>query len=886
MRFLVPLFVCASSVAVSAGVPGAGSSNGTESLAPKRFILEVKDGVSIETLAAKIESAGVRVVKSFKSSAVFQGLSVETNEDNINSLQQAFVEVTKAWPISRIKLAPSTPQAAFSDDAAAANYSVHQWTGVDKAHAAGIFGKGATVAIVDTGTDYTHPALGGGFGPGFKIAGGYDLVGNGDWPASPKQPDDDPIDLSIGHGTHVAGILAGKSEWYTGVAPEATILSYKVFSEHGDQSVDEDTLVEAFLMAYEAGNTERIANYFYSKADVITSSIGGTNGWTDGPWATVASRLVDRGVVVTISAGNEGDYGPFYASNGSSGKNVLAVASIDTSVIPALPFEVTFELDGTSNISTLAYLPATTRAPTEPFLEPPTPIIPILFDICLPLPINTSDLSKVAVLARLGNCTVTDQQKHLERFGAELILLYSDNKPIQSLFAGTGSMLAMIEFKAGNSIVDTVAAGGNVTANFKDESGTGRVVGAFNSAGGIPSYFTTWGPTFELNMKPDIAAPGRNIYSTYLGGGWATLSGTSMACPYVAGVAALYISQHGGRKAHGPGFSKTLIDRIVSSGGAVAWSVLDPPQNEAHSQPPVASAWAPVAQVGAGMINAAKVLSYTTSLSFDKMELNDTAHFSRYHKIDITNAGPEPVTYRFSLQPWAGIDAQSPYYDDYIVDSQNLEPRDIVPSVSLPPGEFRVQPGKTRTAQLSFMYPEYDPKKLGLYSGKVLISGSNKEELSVPYDFNLSWNAQDFPKLKVGLSYGSQELRWDIFEKDWHEYNWQYPPVLGQTSGYIGSAAIYAHSGQSWAFDPASEDKEDTIPLPMFDLIRGDMPTYQNAYSLWWFGKLANGTYIAPGDYYWRIAALIPFAEPSHSDNWDIWDLEGVPYITVLPYTP
>lgn len=99
------------------------------------------------------------MVKSFKSSAVFQGLSVETNEDNINSLQQAFVEVTKAWPISRIKLAPSTPQAAFSDDAAAANYSVHQWTGVDKAHAAGIFGKGATVAIVDTGTDYTHPAV-------------------------------------------------------------------------------------------------------------------------------------------------------------------------------------------------------------------------------------------------------------------------------------------------------------------------------------------------------------------------------------------------------------------------------------------------------------------------------------------------------------------------------------------------------------------------------------------------------------------------------------------------------------------------------------------------------------------------------------------------------
>lgn len=115
--------------------------------------------------------------------------------------------------------------------------------------------------------------------------------------------------------------------------------------------MDEDTLVEAFLMAYEAGvrlwkfypspTMDRFADWFCSQADVITASIGGTSGWTDGPWATVASRLVDQGVVVTISSGNEGDHGPFYASNGSSGKNVLAVASIDTSVIPALPFEVT-----------------------------------------------------------------------------------------------------------------------------------------------------------------------------------------------------------------------------------------------------------------------------------------------------------------------------------------------------------------------------------------------------------------------------------------------------------------------------------------------------------------------------------------------------------------
>src|SRR5258706_8688515 len=72
----------------------------------------------------------------------------------------------------------------------------------------GTHGKGVIVAIIDTGIDYTHPALGNGFGPGFKVIGGWDFVN-----ADGDPPDDN------GHGTHVARMLAGQQDVITGVAP-------------------------------------------------------------------------------------------------------------------------------------------------------------------------------------------------------------------------------------------------------------------------------------------------------------------------------------------------------------------------------------------------------------------------------------------------------------------------------------------------------------------------------------------------------------------------------------------------------------------------------------------------------------------------------------------
>ncbi|CAM2005583.1 S8 family serine peptidase [Acanthopleuribacter pedis] len=90
-----------------------------------------------------------------------------------------------------------------------------------KAAAHGYDGSGQVIAILDSGIDYTHPDLGGGFGPGYKVIGGYEFIDN----------DTDPMDEHY-HGTHVAGIAAADGD-IQGIAPKAKLLAYRVLDATG-----------------------------------------------------------------------------------------------------------------------------------------------------------------------------------------------------------------------------------------------------------------------------------------------------------------------------------------------------------------------------------------------------------------------------------------------------------------------------------------------------------------------------------------------------------------------------------------------------------------------------------------------------------------------------
>lgn len=547
---------------------------------------------------------------------------------------------------------------------------------------------------------------------------------------------------------------------------------------------------------------------------------------------------MDQGVVVTISAGNDGGVGAFSASSGSSGNNVLAVASIDADIVPGPSMNATFLYNGTETNVSIPYMAIDDWYPSNISGWPIVPLglnTTISDEACNPLPSNsTRDFTNTVVLVRRGGCDFTVKQENLAPFNGTNILFYTNEDPLvapTTYYLGEGQ-IAMITREAGAEIIRTIQAGGEVTVDFTSKP-VFTLTGVPNEeTGGAPSYYTSLGATNDLYIKPDIAAPGGYILSSYLNNGYAVLSGTSMACPYVAGIAALYISKFGGRLTHGAGFGKALAARILSSGKLVPWNA---GTGEIRDYGIPAS----VAQVGTGLINATKVLSYDTSLSFSKFALNDTHHFSRYHSVQITNNGDKPVTYTFAANEYGGlntfnIDPQS-YGTPRVAwgDEVLAEPlRGAVPSaISFPNSPFTVQPGETREANVTFSPIDVhglglNTSQLPLYSGTVVISGSNGESLALPYQglaanlhkdvgtifdhitgfptltstskaisivqksnitFDLDADVQDYFSLYTRLRYASRELRWDLFDAEWTERDWVYPLVVGE-HGYVGAA--------------------------------------------------------------------------------------------------
>jgi len=182
----------------------------------------------------------------------------------------------------------------------------------------GTRGAGVTVAIIDTGVDYLHPMLGGGIGPGYKVAGGHDFVND----------DADPMD-DAGHGTHVAGIVAANSSELLGVAPDAKLIAYKVLGMFGDGQMSN------VIAALERCVDPNGDGDFSDRVDVANLSLGGA-GNPDDPVSRAADAAVAAGVVVVAAAGNAGAA----QSIGSPGaaQRAITVGAVDAAGSMVLPF--------------------------------------------------------------------------------------------------------------------------------------------------------------------------------------------------------------------------------------------------------------------------------------------------------------------------------------------------------------------------------------------------------------------------------------------------------------------------------------------------------------------------------------------------------------------
>ncbi|EON99722.1 putative minor extracellular protease vpr protein [Phaeoacremonium minimum UCRPA7] len=838
--------------------------------------------------------ASPRMKLDFK---LFKGVSVQFNDldkaEESAAAIAALPAVKSIWPQRLYQMPKPTVHQILGDgtDIAAATatkrqfendtFSTHVMTQVDKLRAEGNVGTGIKVAVIDTGVDYRHPALGGCFGPECLVTFGYDLVGDDFDGFNTPVPDPDPFDCG-GHGSHVAGIIAAQTNnpfGIIGAATGVTLGSFRVFGCDG--STPDDVLISAYNMAYEAG------------ADIITASIGGPSGWTEDPWAVAVQRIVENGVPCTISAGNDGDAGLFYASTAANGKKVTAIASIDNTHVPTLFNNGTYTVDGGANTSFgfTAGSPANWGGVTLPLWS-------VNFNTadpanaCEALPADTPDLSGYVVLVRRGTCTFVTKLANVAAKGAKYVIFYNNVPAGTVSVSGTGvpgiEAVAMVEASLGATWITALAAGSEVVVSLVDPiTGPKFLVDQVNTAtGGFLSTYTSWGPTYEADLKPQLATPGGLILSTYPTalGSYAVLSGTSMACPLAAGIYALIMVARGTK-------DPKTIENILS---ATANPNLF---NDGASTYPVL---APVAQQGSGLLQAYDAAYATTLLSVSSLAYNDTDNFVAVQNFSISNEGKAAVTYTLSN---IGAATGYTFEDDTTIfpaTFPNELTDDFATLVFGPSSTVTIPAGQRRIISVTATPPVgLDALRLPVWSGYIAINGTDGSSLSLPYQ-GVTGSLHSRTVLDPNNTYLSSDAD-DYGTPEDVDFD-ALPPVPANTTFILPPPG---HANDT------KYENSTVLPLLVVNLAFGSpllladvvpistckpvetktnlgITTLGQAYSFphqyepraaqksIWDGRLADGTYAPSGVYKFVVRALHVYGNPSDPAEYDV--VQTVPF--------
>ena len=576
---------------------------------------------SVADFRARATASRIAYTERYVYDRIWPGLSVEATPEAATLLGR-LRGVEAVYPVLTVARPPveqASPELAFA----------LAMTGADLAqNELGLTGAGVKVAVMDTGIDYDHPDLGGGFGPGFRVVTGHDFVGDG-YDAGGSggdlipHPDGDPDDCA-GHGTHVAGIIGANGDpddgGALGVAPGVTFGAYRVFGCDGSTSAD--IMLAAMERALDDG------------MDVLNMSIGSSfQNWPQYPTAAGADALVDEGMVVVASIGNDGARGVYSAAAPGVGRDVIGVGSYDNSHLVRPIFTISPD-DTEIGYAQATGAPEAPTAGTSPMAR--TGTVASTADACSALPAGS--LTGNVALIRRGTCGFYVKAKNAEAAGAAAVVLYNNVAaflfvtvaPPTAADPPVGIPVVSISGTDGG-IIDARLAVGPVDLTWTDET-----AGFVNPTGGLISSFSSYGLTAELGLKPDVSAPGGLIRSTWPleTGGYATISGTSMSSPHVAGTVALFL------EAHPDATPSEVRTALQNSADPKPWSgnpglgLLD----FVHRQ-------------GAGMVDIDDAVLATTTVTPGGLSLGEgTSATPVAETLTITNNSAAAVTYTLSHQ--------------------------------------------------------------------------------------------------------------------------------------------------------------------------------------------------------------------------------------------
>lgn len=604
------------------------------------------------------------------------------------------------------------------------------YIGADTVRATGNVGAGVTVAVLDSGVDYTHADLGGpgtieayeaahgmdcslneggtldcyqanyadldGLFPTPKVIGGFDFVGEA-WPNGERTEDPDPIDYE-GHGTHVADIIGGAE----GLAPGASILGIKVCSAVSS-SCNGVALLKGVEYAVENG------------ADIINMSLGGDYGSAFDDDVSLAVDNATRAGVLTVASAGNGANKPYVTGTPASAPTALSVAqtAVPSAVLPFLTI-----LDGATEV-------AKYEAIFQDWSLVPDGIVGGTLQYADGAggnlegcdPFAPGSLDGLVVVVDRGSCSFTQKIANIANAGGAvgIIGLVTPGDPFNGGFDGA----ACDPDDDGELDCDDIPGYMVSQADSAQLKGAVGLTLQIDPADGLPLVGTVVGSSsrgpglsFDNLVKPEIAAPGASVSAEAgTGTGTTPFGGTSGAAPMVAGSAALVLADDPGLA---PLDAKALLVNTGETG------ILTGP----------GAALAPISRIGGGEVRVDRAIATSAlardaetgapALSFGFVDV-DGHHWQR-KMVEVTNTGSETVTYDLATS--------FRYADDEATGAVRVSPSRQ---------RLRVRPGQTKSFRVVV---EVDGSKLRPWTGGSGGSGADPAWLDLlEYDGYLTLDA-------------------------------------------------------------------------------------------------------------------------------------------------